>query len=1058
MKKLRNLFLLLLIVSVSMPAVAQRTYTVTGKVTDSFKGAPIEGAIISATGLKQSVPTQADGTFTVELPALKGELQVWYAGFYTQTVPISGRTKIEVVLIPEDKYGYVNTIKTPNISVAAQDKSTNISARQNKDFSLSTVDVEKTFTQIPGLYVAEKSGMPGEGAYFQLRGNRTFGAASMPLIVINGQPYFGDENTSGVINGYSTSIFSALNAQDIASVSVLKGADAAIYGTLASNGVIAIETERATDLETKVEFIGQYGVDLNQSRFSLLGIDDYKRLVSDIGQSDPSCFDGTNFNMDKLLLKFPYLTNDPTTYIDPYLYNNNTDWQDEIYAPGFVTDNTLKIKGGDAIAKYDLSIGYKRKGGQVDNTNFNRYYARLNSDINLTRNLVFSSSLSMAYLNSNLQEQGLSLETNPLLAAMRKAPVFSPYEKDSENHFLPDYAPIRDEEGNIIPNNAVSNPTAIVNTLEAKNNIYDIQALFGLDGKIKDHWTLGATAALYYYKRQESAFIPGSTNSSNQTIMPLQNGQAENTSRVGDSELLNLYFAARSTFDYLFNGVHNLRGALGIQTAINQTEYDCGQGINSASDYYYLLQSSNTNIGRKVTGFIDKYQWVNLNANVSYTYNHLVNVGVTLAADYATSYGDDAPSMAVFPSANVAFHLKNLPGLNDARALNQFTLRAEYVTSGNSRFSSNLGKYAYTRANFRTLSGVVANGVPNTDLKWETDRTADVGIDLSFANNRIDINADYYTGKTSDVIMLRNIAPVNGYNTMYDNMGELENKGFEVGFQIAPVYTKDLKWYIGATLAHNKNTLTSLDGNASIVTEMSDGSAIISEVGQPLYSFYGYETEGVFTTQQKVDEAKKNNKNNKFETPGGKPFGVGDVHFVDQDGNGIIDEKDRVNLGNADPKIFGNFYTTLRYKGFEVSLTFGYSKGNQAYNAVRRVGESMSDYGNQMTSVNRRWKSVGDKTVIPHAVYGDPMGNSRFSDRWIEDASFLKLKEIYVSYRFNVLHGLTLFASAENVFTATKYLGLDPETTYSYDASLRGFDYAKIALPRSFKAGVKIEF
>ena len=1052
MKKLRNLFLLLLIVSVSMPAVAQRTYTVTGKVMDSFKGAPIEGAIISATGLEESVPTQADGTFTIELPVLKGEVQVWYPGFYTQTVPLSGRTKIDVVLIPEDKYGYVNTIKTPYVSIAAQDKSSNTSARQNKDFSLSTVDVEKTFTQVPGLYIAEKSGMPGEGAYFQLRGNRTFGAAGMPLIVINGQPYFGDVNTSGVINGYSTSIFNALNAQDIASVSVLKGADAAMYGTLASNGVIAIETERATDLETKVEFIGQYGVDLNQSRFSLLGVDDYKRLVTEIGQSDPACFDGTNFNMDKLFLKFPYLTQDPTIYVNTYLYNNNTDWQDEIYSPGFVTDNTLKIKGGDAIAKYDLSIGYKRKGGQVDNTNFNRYYARLNSDINLTRNLVFSSSLSMAYLNSNLQEQGISLETNPLLAAMRKAPLFSPYEKDEKDNLLPDYASIRDEEGNIIPNNAVSNPTALVNTVEAKNNIYDIQALFGLDGKIKEHWTLGATAALYYYKRQESAFIPGSPESSNQTIMPLQEGRANNTSRVGDSELLNLYFAARSTFDYLFSGVHSLRGAIGVQTAINQTEYDYGQGMNSpGGDYYYLLGSTDANLGRKVTGFIDRYQWVNLNANVSYTYNHLVNVGVTLAADYATSFGSDAPSMAVFPSANAALYLKNLPGLNDAHALNQFTLRAEYVTSGNSRFSSNLGKYAYTRANFSTLSGVVSTGVPNTALKWETDRTVDVGLDLSFANNRIDITADYYTGKTSDVIMLRNIAPIHGNNTMYDNMGELENKGVEVGFQVAPVYTKNLKWYIGATLAHNKNTLTSLDGNASIITEMSDGSAIISEVGKPLYSFYGYETEGVFSTEQ--DAAAAN-----LRTPGGKTFGAGDVHFKDQNNDGTIDEKDRVNLGNADPKIFGNFYTTLRYKGFEVSVTFGYSKGNQSYNAVRRVGESMSDYGNQMASVNRRWKSTGDVTLIPRAIYGDPMDNNRFSDRWIEDASFLKLKEVYVSYRFNVLHGLTLFASAENVFTATKYLGLDPETTYSYDASLRGFDYAKVALPRSFKAGVKIEF
>lgn len=1043
MKKLRNIFLLLLIALVAMPAMAQSSYKITGRVVDPYKGDPIEGAVVSATGLKLSVETDANGAFTAELQNLKGELKVWYPGYYTKVIPVTGRTDFHIVLIPEDKHGYTDVITTPTVTTPAQDKATNTFTRQNADFTLSTVDVEKTFANIPGLYVAEKSGMPGEGSYFQLRGNHTFAASSMPLIIINGQPFFGDENISGVINGYSTGIFSALNAQDIASVSVLKGADAAMYGSLAANGVIAIETERAIDLDTKVEFIGQYGVDLNQSTLPVLNVNDYKKYVSSIGLTD-----GTYEDMDDLLTAFPYLSQDPSSYVNPYLYNNNTDWQDEIYAPGFVTDNTLKIKGGDAIAKYDLSIGYKRKGGQVENTNFNRYYARLNSDINLTRNLVFTSALTMAYTNSNVQEQGTSLETNPLLTAIHKAPLFSPFEKDAANNLLPDYASIRDDAGNVLANNAVSNPKAVVNTIEGKNSIYDIQALFGLNGKIGKHWTLGANAGLYYYKRHEQIFIPGATN---QTIMPLQNGLAENTSRVGETELFNLYFSARSTFDYMIDGVHNIKGSIGAQTTLNQSEYDQAQGINAESDYYYLLGNTSSNIGRVINGYVDEYNWVNLNANVNYTYNHQVGVGVTMAADYASSFGNDAPSMAVFPSVNAALYAKNLPGVCDVDFLNQLTLRAEYVTTGNSRYSSSLSKYAYSQSNFRTLSGLVRSGIANTELKWETDRTFDVGLDISMWNNRIDAGIDYYTGKTSDVIMLRNIASVFGTSSMYDNIGTLKNQGVELSFQFAPVYAKNLKWYIGATLAHNKNRLSSLDGNSSIITEMSDGSAIISEVGQPLYSFYGYETAGVFATDAEAEAAD-------LRTPGGVAFGAGDVHFVDQDGNHVIDEKDRVNLGNADPKIFGNFYTTLHYKGFELSLTFGYSKGNSAYNATRRIGESMSDYSNQLASTNRRWQSNGDVTTMPKATYGDPMANNRFSDRWIEDASFLKLKEIYVSYKFNFLRGTTVFASAENVFTATKYLGLDPESTYSYDSSLRGFDYAKIALPRSFKVGVKLEF
>ena len=413
MKKLRNIFLLLLIAAVSLPAVAQRTYTITGTVVDPYDGSPIEGAVVSATNLGQSVTTDANGTFKAELSSLKGELNVWYPGYYTKVIPVNGRTSFSVILIPEDKYGYTDYVLTPNAVTPGQDKNTNTYSRQSKDFTASTVDVEKTFVNIPGLYVAEKSGMPGEGSYFQIRGNRTANATGMPLIVLNGQPYFGSLDASGVVNGYSTSLFSALNAQDIASVSVLKGADAAKYGSLAANGVIAIETERAIDLETQVEFIGQYGVDLNQSKLPTLNVKDYKNYVSALGLTD-----GTYEDMDDMLVDFPYLSQDPSVYVNPHLYTNNTDWQDEIYSPGFVTDNTLKIKGGDAIAKYDLSVGYKRKEGQVKNTDYNRYYARLNSDINLSRNLVFTSSLSLAYINSNLQEQGLSRETNPLLAAL----------------------------------------------------------------------------------------------------------------------------------------------------------------------------------------------------------------------------------------------------------------------------------------------------------------------------------------------------------------------------------------------------------------------------------------------------------------------------------------------------------------------------------------------------------------------------------------------------------------------------------------------------------------
>jgi len=236
---------------------------------------------------------------------------------------------------------------------------------------------------------------------------------------------------------------------------------------------------------------------------------------------------------------------------------------------------------------------------------------------------------------------------------------------------------------------------------------------------------------------------------------------------------------------------------------------------------------------------------------------------------------------------------------------------------------------------------------------------------------------------------------------------------------------------------------------------MDDGSAIITEVGKPTYSFYGYQTQGVFATTNEAAIAGLNGA--PLTNAVGKVYQAGDMHFVDQNQDGVIDDRDKVNLGSADPTFYGNFNTSLQYKNFELTANFAYSVGNKMYNATRRNLESMSDFSNQMISVNRRWMSEGQITDIPRATYGDPLGNSSFSDRWIENASFLKLKELMLSYKFNFMSGTTVFIAGENLLTFTNYLGMDPENMFSYDASLRGFDYAKVALPRSIKLGFKLQ-
>lgn len=1045
MNKYRVITLAFTLIFSCVIAIAQTAaFKLDGLVVDPYKNQAIEGAIVTITGLDGSLKTDKDGRFSVELMSENAIVKIWYPGYYSAEQPVANRKSIKFILIPESKAGYSDNFLLPFKGLTnAREKQTNLYSIQKNDINLNKTDVEQMLSNMPGMQVIAKSGMPGEGYYFSARGNNTLAGNAMPLVVINGVPYMNDLNESAIIGGFSKGALNAINARDIENITFLKGADATMYGSMGSNGVILIETDKAVDLDTKVEFSGQYGLDFNQSTLPVLGVNDYKSYIGNVAL--------TKYNdMADVLTQFPYLIDDPTYYYK-FKYNNNTDWQSNIYEPGFTTDNVLKIKGGDAIAKYDVSIGYKNRKGQIIGTEYSKFYTRINSDVNLSRKITLFSAISMAYMSLNVQEQGMLEATNPILAAMKKGPLFSPFEKDANNNLLPDYAKIRDAEGNLIENNRVSNPLAIVNSVQAKEHAYDVQINAGLNYKINENFNIKGIVGLYYMLSRQNMFVPGITN---QTIMPLNNLLAINTVRSAQNITYNSYYNLNANYNKTFNEVHRVKASVGAQIAMNSSEYDAGQGYNTSNDFYKTLNNVSAN-GRSYFGYNDKWNWLNFNANAQYIYNQQLAVGVSASADASSSVGDDAPRFQVYPALNAAWYAKNAL-LKDVDFVNKLTLRSEFASSGNSRFSSTLSKYNYINKVFRELSGLTRAGIPNTEIVPELNNTFGVGVDVSMFNHRLDLTLDLYHTKNSNLIMPVSISSAFGFDYLYDNVGTAQNKGVELGLQVAVVQSRDVKLFVGGTISMNKNEVLSLGNRESLIMNMEDGSAIITEVGQPMYSFYGYKVKGVFATEAEAAIAGKNGQ--ALKNVVGKSFEAGDAHFDDINNDGVIDDRDRVNLGSAAPDFYGNLSALLQYKKFELSTTFGYSVGNKMYNAVRRSMESMSDFSNQFMSVNNRWMNEGQVTSIPRATYGDPMGNSRFSNRWIEDASYIKLKEIMLSYKIDFMSGATVFVAGENLFTATKYLGLDPETMYSYDPALRGFDYAKAALPRSFKFGFKLQF
>jgi TonB-linked SusC/RagA family outer membrane protein len=1017
------------------------TWNLEGTILEPYNNKPVEGAVISIAGLKESVKTDKDGKFTVKLESQTGELSVWFPGYYTNIQPIAGRKNITVTLIPEEKSGYSENMLLPfKGSTNIREKQTNLFAIQKKDISINKTDIEQVLAKIPGLQVIGKGGMPGEGSFFGIRGTNTFTASSSPLIVVNGIPYMPDMNESPIIGGFSKSILNSLNPRDIQNITVLKGSDATLYGSLGSNGVIMIETDKAVDLDTKVEFSSQFGVDMNQSKLPVMGVKDYKNYISNASLTKYS-------DMANALNAFPYLVDDANYYYK-YLYNNNTNWQNLIYSPGLTTDDVLKIKGGDEIAKYDISVGYKNKGGQMVGTNYSKYYVRANADVNLSRKISFNSSIMMSYMDYSLQEQGILEETNPMIAAMKKGPLFSPYQKDADNNLLPSYASIRDENGNLIVNNMVSNPLALVNKVTASDQDYDVQINSGLNYKMNENISINGIMGLYYFFSRQNFFMPGVTETS---IMPLNNQLATNTVRSGQGVTFNTYFNLNANYNKTFNHIHLVKASIGAQMTMNNNDFVAGSGYNTANDFYKTLGYV-TSSSRRYYGYVNAWNWMNYNANAQYIYNQQLALGANLSLDASSATGPDAALFQVYPAVNATWMAKNSI-LKDVNAINKLNIRGEYSTTGNSRFSSSLSKYYYTNKVFYELSGLTRSGIPNTKIVPEYNQTFNLGTDISVFNNRLDLTADVYYTKNSNLIMPVSASAAYGTDYVYANAASAENKGVELGAQFAVIQSKDLKWYVGATVSSNKSSVLSLGGQKNMIMSMSDGSAVISEIGSPLYSFYGLQVDKsnpVFSTTDQATTAK-------LKTAAGESYLAGDVHFVDQNKDNIIDDRDRVNIGNANPTLFGTINTNLQYKGVELSANFGYSVGNKMYNAVRRSMESMSDFSNQLVSVNNRWMSEGQVTGMPRASYGDPLGNSQFSDRWIEDASYLKLKELTLSYNFKFMNGTTVYITGENLFSITNYLGLDPETAYSYDTSLRGFDYGKISMPRSFKVGFNIK-
>lgn len=1049
MKKL--LLALALLLSMGSAQAQTDGYSLASRIV-GLNNQPLEGAVITAVGNPNSVLTASDGTFKLDLAKGKTVLNIRCEGYYPLELSVAPDKSLprSLVLIPTNRSNYSENLQLPYGAETRLTAPSSEAGIEKNDLRQALTLDKAIQDAVPGLRVVQKSGMPGEGAFMSLQGLHSFTAENMPLIVVNGIPFLNRERMSFVVSGYSLSPFSGFNIADLKSVTVLKGPSASVYGSLGSNGVILIETEQAKSdiLETRISYSGQYGMNFKGKSLPMMNSGEYADYLREVGMTRYT-------QMSSLYRDYPFLQSG-SEYNSSYIFNNNTDWQGQIYSPNFSTNNVFRVEGGDEIAKYNMSVGYHSDGGTVKNTKSEQYSTLINSNILVSRKIDIFTSIGLSYTTSRLQEQGLNAETNPMLAGCLSMPQLNPYKTDDNGKLTSTYASYDFSNVNENPTFAyenTSNPLAMVNMLEASNRMYHVNIRFGLNYKLNKDWTMTGLYNTNYRYLEENIFIPGV---SNRVVMPQYWGIGKNTVRKGVDKSQSRYLGLNLNYRHVFENIHEVSAQAGTRIVTDQQEYDAASGYNTANDFYQTL--GYTTDEDDINGFNNEWVWVNHFMHADYTYNRLVKASVNLSVDGSSVSGVDAPRYFLFPSAGLTFMAAGTGALPEW--LNLLNLSGSYGLTGNSRFSSNFAKNYYLNSNYYTFGTITRSNVPSTRLEPEKTQKWDLGFDLSAFQRRIDLTVNLFQAKAYDLLLPKDISAVYGSDTYYDNAAEIGSKGLELSLRTELVQSNHFTWSVGGQLATVASKVLSLGERDRMTLSFEgfnkDDVQLLLVEGEAPYQFYGYRTNGIYATEAEAGSA---NLTNIY----GTSYHAGDVRFTDVVNDGSINVKDKQLLGTATPDCFGSIFTNIRYRNFSLTADFGYTVGNKAYNAVRRRLESMDNFHNQARSVRNHWQTEGQLTDMPRAVYGDPSGNTAFSDRWVEDASYLKLRSLCLSYEFNrsmlrLFRSGTLWVCAENVYTLTNYLGADPEFSYSGTEAMQGFDYAKTTLPRTIKVGFDLNF
>ena len=1042
---------ILLLVSLTM-AAQENSKTVTGQVVDAATKQPLVGVIVAAyDNDKYSAMTDEEGRYTLKVPDYVSSVQMRIDGYnFLQCAIADGVANGQLY---NEAFTEVYKRQTNAIQ----------SSEANRFANTSEISVDPFIAQQLGADVrsVSRSGNIGLGNILTMAGINSLNSNAQPLVIVDDVIMDMEYNRTTLHDGYFTNMLANLNVNDIESIQVLKNGTA-IYGAKGANGVLLIKTKRNKSMATKIDVTINGRFELIPRLPKMMGAEDYRLYASELLA-----------NKTLSLSQMKFLNNDPT-YFYYNQYHNNTDWTDEVYKNAFSQNYGINVQGGDDIASYNLSVGYSLANSTLKKNDYSRFNMRLNSDINIAKGFDVRFDASYSDVDRSLFDDGApttvlsGVMTSPSFIALAKSPFLSPYAYDNAgnpSHYLAeadDYL-----EGMFQGRGRLANPASILEYGDGKNrnSLGNRLIVFAITPKYEfnKHLTVSEHFALTLVNTNENYYLPIQGTPTFVVDGLDESATLNNLVMSQASSLTAIQSDTRLAWKNQF-GAHQVGVMGGVRYLNSAYKLTSQSGYNTPNDKAPKMNSSLS--FKDTDGANDKtseFIWYAL-GNYNYAQRYYVNAGISAHA--SSRFGKDADGLkmagvvwGLFPSVEAAWVISNESWFAGIKPINYLRLNVGFDVTGNDDidYTASRSYFVSSRMLNSSATGIAIGNIGNTELKWESTSRLTAGIEGNFFDNRLNLRFNYFKSWTSNLLSLQQLAWTSGLEANWSNEGKLENSGFDAHAVIKVINLKDFRWELGASVGHYKNKVTALpDNNRSFETNLY-GATIQTKVDQPVGVFYGYKTNGVYSTSA---EAAANGKYLVKENGDKLFFKAGDMNFVDQDGNGTIDEKDRTVIGDPNPDLYGNIHTTLSWKNLTLSAVFNYSLGNDIFNYQRSLLEGGTYFLNQTTAMKNRWTTEGQKTNYPRVEYKDPMGNARFSDRWIEDGSYLRLSNITLSYYLPIqstyLQGITIFGNVNNLFTITKYLGSDPDCGIAGGILTQGIDRGLLGKGRSFSMGVNI--